>query len=140
MKKNDDYFYNDNELDRREANIELAKRSIKSADPKISIRTSKEIATDLEIKASSILQESKRRKVLFQKARAERKNETIEDRINREKKIKRRCFNKEIRIKATKQRRTEFNLKRPQLILRMLANDILYECAVGGCKNKDITQ
>ena len=139
MNKNDDYFYSDIEIDRREANIELAKRSIKSADPKPSGRTSKEIANDLEIKASSILPESKQRKVLFKKARAGREGETLEERIDREKKIKRRGLNKKIRIKATKQRRREFNLKRPQLILKMLANDMLYECAVDDCKNRDIT-
>ena len=135
----EDYFYDDADAARREANIERAKRSIKSADPKPSARTSKEIASDLEIKASSILPESEQRKVLFRKEREARKGETLEERIDREKKIKRRGFNKKIRIEATKQRRREFNLKQPQLILQMLANDMLYECAVSGCENENIT-
>lgn len=102
-------------------------------------RTTKEIAADLIKKAEGILPESKQRKALFKKERVARKGETLEERIDREKKIKRRDLNKAVRIKATKQRRKEFNLKRPQLILKMLANDMLYECAVDGCKDKNIT-
>lgn len=103
------------------------------------IRTCKQIASDLIKKAESILPESKQRKILRHKTEAERKNETLEERIDREKRNKRLDINKEIRIKATKQRRKEFNLKRPELILQMLAADMIYECAVDGCENKNIT-
>ncbi len=103
------------------------------------VRTTKEIAASLIEKAENILPESKQRKINRHKAEELRKKETLEERIDREKKYKRSEINKKIRIAATKQRRDEFNLKRPELILKMLAADVLYECVVEGCENKDIT-
>lgn len=105
---------------------------------KLQNRTTKEIAADLIKKDNTVSPESKARKLLFRRHAKERKNETIEEKIDREKKIKKRQLNKEIIAKLTKERRKEFNLKRPQIILQMLAKGMLYECATNGCEKENV--